>query len=73
MAKRRHRRYYARGPALADNRPPILPVTLSVSDSATLKLLQVSPPSFETDRETAVRLPVQRHGAQRCAVTGSHC
>ncbi|WNU23720.1 hypothetical protein RS157_08720 [Escherichia coli] len=28
----------ARGPAPADNRPAILPVTLSVSDTATLKL-----------------------------------
>ena len=45
MAKRRHQRYDARDTALADNRPPILPVTLSVSDSATLKLLRISPPS----------------------------
>lgn len=30
----------ARVPAPADNRPPILPVILSVSDTATLKLLR---------------------------------
>ncbi|WP_244600652.1 hypothetical protein [Escherichia coli] len=34
----RRQHYDARGPAPADNRPAILPVTLSVSDTATLKL-----------------------------------
>ncbi|EFB1451453.1 hypothetical protein DFY03_21255 [Escherichia coli] len=50
MAKRmtpaqRRQHYDARAPAPADNRPAILPVTLSGSDTATLKLRPPLPPT----------------------------